>query len=251
MTEATINGNKFEFFESISEISIERYHQYSRYMLVASGIGDSLADVDEHLGKILRLMTTDIKKAHQEVKNLRQNLYMVQNQLDLRFKGFMFLTNSVNGEKWEDFSDAGIEKLYAMIKGESLEHMAEVMQPIISGIDEALERYFPSFYDDASDKNRLSLARKRALLLVDEIVNENNHKEELKELDESIFRYYKPKDFENDKAVVEFDKNFEEMCLFLSKEFGGEIKNKSVMEFYSAYNILVEQNKKIKTKRRK
>lgn len=251
MTEKTINGQKFTFFDNISELSIERYHQYSRYMLVASGIGDSLSDIDDHLGKIIRLMAVDVKKAEKEVRNLRQNLYMVQNQLDLRYKGFLFLTKSVNGEPWTDFSDEGIEKLYSIVNQESVKTMVEVMQPIISTIDEALERYFPSFFEDAGDKNRLSLVRKRALMLVDEIVNEKDHKEDLKELDKDIFRYYTPKDFENDKAVVEFDKNFEEMCLFLSKEFGGEIKNKSVMEFYSAYNIVLEQNKKIKTKRRK
>lgn len=251
MREEKINGHTFSFYDNISELPISRFHAYSRYMLVASGVGDTLEDIDNHIGKIIRLLQVDVKKAHQELLNLRQNLFMVQNELDIRYKGFLFLTSSVNGEKWEDFSDAGIEKLYKMVWGEQVGRMNETMAGIVGAIDDGLSRYFPGFFADSGDKNMTELLRKRALLRVDEVVNGKDHKEELEQLDGDIFRYYTPKDFENDKAVVEYDKNFEEMCLFLSKEFGGEVKNRSVMEFYTAYKVLDEQNRKTKNKRRK
>ena len=54
MKEEKINGHRFEFYDSIEDLPIVRFHKYSKYMLVASGIGDSIADVDEHIERIMK-----------------------------------------------------------------------------------------------------------------------------------------------------------------------------------------------------
>lgn len=246
MRKDTINGHKIEFYDDISELSVERFHQYSRYMLVASGVGDSIDDIDKHINKIMALLTRDVKKAQQELLNLRQNLFMVANQRDVRHKGFMFLAKSVDGVDWEDFSDKGIEELYQIVNGENITHFNRVMGEVISEIDEQLQRYFPEMFDDAEEKNHCDLLRKRALLQIDEIHNGADHTKEIEAIADEIWKNYVPKSFENDKSVVEFDRQFENMCLILSKEFSGGVKGYTVMEFYSAYNLLKEQQKEIK-----
>ena len=246
MRKETINGHRFEFYDEIGEMPISTFHSYSRYMLVASGVGDSLADIDEHIGRAIKFITIDPKKAHQELLNMRQCLYMVMNEQDIRSKGFLFLTYKVDGKKWEDFSDAGIEELYQLANGESIKEFNRIMGEVINKVDEQLKQYFPETFDSSVEKNHCDLLRKRALLQVDEMQTGADHSKEIEELNEQIMRHFTPKNFENDAAVVEFDKQFESMCLVLSKEFGGGIKGHSVMEFYTAYNLLNEQQKELK-----
>lgn len=246
MRKETVNGHKIVFYDDISELSVERFHQYSRYMLVASGIGDTIEDIDSHINKIIALLTRDVKKAQQELLNLRQNLFLVANQRDIRHKAFMFLAKSVDGADWTDFSDNGIDELYNLVNGESMANFNKAMSDLICEIDGQLQRYFPEMFDDSAEKNRCDLLRKRALLQVDEIRNGADHAEEINAISDELWKNYLPKSFENDKAVVDFDRQFENMCLILSKEFAGGVKGYTVMEFYSAYNLLTEQQKEIK-----
>ena len=90
------------------------------------------------------------------------------------------------------------------------------------------------------------MLKKRALLQCDYVINGVNHDAELEEVNKNLANYIKPNNFENEQSIIEFDKQFEEMCLILSKEFGKDIKGKSVMEFYSAYNLLKKQHEELK-----
>lgn len=246
MRKEKLSGHIFEFYESISELPIERFHQYSRYMLVASGVGDSWEDVEKHISRILQFIGKDDKKAQQETLNLRQNLYMVMNQMDVHHKGFFFLTKSVDGKEWSDFSDTGIDKLFAIAQQASVKEVNKLIGSVIGRIDEELHQYFPEMFDDSVEKNYTELLRKRALLQIDEIQNGADHTAEIEKLNEQISSKYVPKNFENDAAVVDFDRQFENMCLILSKEFKGGVKGYTIIEFYSAYNLLREQQREMK-----
>lgn len=246
MRKETINGHRFEFFDEIAELPVERFHQYSRYMLVASGIGDSFDDIDKHLGKILALIKIDPDKARQEVLNLRQNIYMVLNERDIRHKGLFYLTKSVDGKEWTDFSDNGIDELFSIASKASIAEINRALGGVVARIDDELHQYFPDLFDDSVEKNTCDALRKRALLQVDEMQNGSDHTKEIEQLNVQIYRAYKPKNFENDAAVIEFDRQFENMCLILSKEFKGGVKGYTIIEFYSAYNLLKEQQKEMR-----
>lgn len=246
MREITLNGHRIEIHDDIAELSVERFHQYSRYSLIACGIGDTLADIDKHIKAINELLLVDVKKAQQELLNLRQNLIMVLNERDYRHKSLLFLVISVDGEKWEDFSDNGIDKLYKLVNGAPIAEFDKALSDTIKEIDDQLARYFPEMFEDSLEKNRCDLLRKRAMLQVDEMQNGSDHSEEIEKLSSQIWEKYEPKSYENDKAIVEFDRQFENMCLILSKEFQGGVKGYTVMEFYSAYNLLKERDKEMK-----
>ena len=246
MREVRLNGHKIEVFDDISELSIERFHEYSRYMLIATGVGDSIADIDKHIEAINALLTIDVARAQQELLNLRQNLILVANERDFRHKAFLFFVISVDGQEWKDFSDNGIEKLYQLVNDTPLAEFDKALVEVMGEIDDQLSRYFPEMFDDSKDKNRCDLLRKRAMLKVDEIRNGSDHTKEIEEITSRIWEGYEPKSYENDKAIVDFDRQFENMCLILSKEFQGGVKGYTVMEFYSAYNLLKEREKEMK-----
>lgn len=246
-----INGHEFEFYDSISVMPVYVFHAYSRYMLVVSGIGDTLQDIDERIGNVAKLMTIDLQRAQQELLNLRQCLFMVANERDVRHKGFLALTKSLDGKPWEDYTEKGIDKLYEIANADTVEHLTNVFEPIIKGINEELRRYFPEFFENSVEKNECELLRKRALLQCDYIVNGVNHDVEIEDINKKLTHLIRPQNFENDTAIIQFDKQFEEMCLILSKEYGNAIKEKSVMEYYTAYNLLKKQTDELKKRKTK
>lgn len=241
------NGHKFRFYDDISELPVSQFHRYSKYVLVDSGIGDSIESIDQHITKIAEFMGRDMKKARQELLNLRQCLYLVATEQDLSHKSLMCLVASVDGKKWDDFSDSGIDELYRMANGERECVFIELRKEVCQRIDNDLKTYFPSIFDEAVEKNYLDLLRKRALLQLSHIIEGKDTTEEFEALTSDILRYSHPQSFMGEKnAEVEFDKKFEDMCLAMSEEYGGRVKGYSVMEFYSAYERMVKKNKKRK-----
>lgn len=251
MREEKINKHRFEFYDSIEDLPISRFHKYSKYMLVASGIGDSIADVDEHIEKIMNLIDYDASKAKRELMNMRHNIITILEEQDIRHMGFMYFVYSVDGKKWEDFSEGGVQKLYEMILGESELAMASAERGIRERLDAELRDYFPQVFNDGN-LNLLDYTRKRALLQIDEVLNDTDNSAEIRKLSEFLTIGYKPLIFDGDEsAELQFDKQFEQMCLVLSKEFGGEPKKYSVMEYYSAYERLEQINKELERIKKK
>lgn len=250
MKEVLLNGHKVSLYDSIESLPVSQFHKYSKYALVDSGIGDSIESIDTHISKAVQFLDVDIKKAHQEILNLRQCIYMVINELDLTNKSTLCLVYTVDGEKWTDFTDSGIDNLYKKLMGHSLKEFLEVKGEVVKKIDSELRLYFPDIFSTSDEKNTAELLRKRALLQLSEIIDGENHKEEIDELTKRLLTIQEPKVYEGPEGEeVKFDKQFENMCLAISKEFGGVVKDYSVMEFYSAYTRLENMAKEIKKRR--
>lgn len=252
MRNETINGHKFVFYDSIENLPILQFHKYGKYMLVQSGIGDSPAHINQHINRILQFIGKDDKKAVSEVLNLRRCLFAVANETDLAHKGFLFFVKSVDGKDWTDYTDSGIDELFTLIWGESNARMWEIETKAITLIDSQLEEYFPKIFADSVTKNYTELLRKQSLLYLSEILDDKDNTKEIDELEQMIVGYIETKNFEGENnEEIAFDKNFEQMCLCMSKEFGGIIKNYSVMEFYSAYERLKQEAKEMEKRRKK
>lgn len=252
MKRVNIAGHSIEFYDSIENLPISQFHKYGKYVLVDAGIGDSLSDIDNHLGKIIDFLGVDTEKAHKELLNLRQNIYMVLTEQDLRHKSTVCLVKSVDGKDWTDFSDGGIEELYQMVRPAAIAVLDSTMKSIREKIDAELMIYFPSIYDTAHDKNVLVLMRKRAILQLEEIVYSVDHKQDIKALTERIMALEKVEEFDGDNnAEIAFDKQFEDMCVAMAREFGGSVKGYTVMEFYSAYERLEKEQKEMKKRLKK
>ena len=129
--------------------------------------------------------------------------------------------------------------------------MARAERGIRERLDEELRDYFPQVFE-SENKNLLDYARKRALLQVDEVLNDTDNSAEIAKLGELLSIGYKPMVFDGKESVeLQFDKQFEQMCLALSKEFGGKAKEYSVMEYYSAYERLERINKELERIKKK
>lgn len=253
MVKKEANGHTFTFYDSVEDLPVTQFHKYSRYLLVESGIGDTIQDIDKHITNIINFLG-DTRKAQQELLNLRHCLYVVATEQDIHNKATLCLVRDVDGKRWDDFSDSGLQTLYEMVIDASQKELNELASSIRNAIDENLLQYFPYVFEDASQKNYTDLLRQKAMFQIMAIVKGEDNKDKIKDVNQKIFDMQNPKGFIGQESEeVRFDKQFEDMCLLMAKEFGGGIKQYTTMEFYTAFERLTKQYnevKKFKNKRR-
>lgn len=247
MRKEKINGHDIEFYDSIEQLPIVRFHAYSKFMLVASGLGDTIEDIDRHLEILVDLVRYDTNKALKAIKNLRNSLYIVATQQDIRHKGFLNLVYAVDGKEWTDYSDSGMDRLYALVNGESEANMRAKEAEIIGRIDSGLHNYFPALFNGSEGKNKADLLRRKALLLIDSTINKAENTAELVEIEKELVRLTEVGNFEEgENDEVTYEKRFNEMCLVISKEFATNAKGYTTLEFYSAQETLKKQSEELK-----
>lgn len=253
MREAIINKHKFAFYDGIDTMPIKQFHLYSKYVLVEGGIGDSISDIDTHIGKIMELIKANQgEKALKACLNLRQGMYMVLNGLDIHNKATLCLTKSVDGKDWTDWSESGLQSLYELIEEGKVKDIEEIRKEIGEKLDKELQTYFPEIFESAKEKNYLDALKAKALLQLAQIVDGVDNSKEIERVDKELASFLEPKCFEGkDSEEVKFDKQFEDMCLAMSKEFGGAVKGYTIMEFYSAFAHMDKEQKEIKKKLKK
>ena len=252
MRKETLGGHIFEFYDTIDALPIKQFHLYTKHILVLSGIGDSIEAIDGHIGRIASYIETDPKRAVNELLNYRRCLYSIATEADYRHKANLCLVKSVDGKKWEDFTDDGINELYEMVTTEEERTLRKMEYELKRKIDEELMTYFPEMFATSIEKNQTDLLYRRAMLQLAEITDGVDNSEAIKLIDNQLYAMVDTHNFEgNDSAEVELDKRFEEMCLILAKEFGGAAKKFSVMEFYTANKILADRQKQMNKARKK
>ena len=100
------------------------------------------------------------------------------------------------------------------------------------------------YYDNVK---RLTLAN---LSLITDGDSDKRRKE-VEQLTERLVLYQKPKVFTgHDGLEVRHDKEFETMCLAITKETGLDAKRMTVLEYYNAYEYLREKARKSENKAR-
>lgn len=101
----------------------------------------------------------------------------------------------------------------------------------------------------AESKEYYELVRRKALLQLDEIETETDHREEIAALDSQKVRVEKPRIFRGDKnAEVLYDKNFVGCCIAIAQNLNMDAKRMTVLEYYRAIEVLEEQQKQLKKK---
>lgn len=252
MKKETISGHIFEFHDNISSLPVKQFHLYTKYTLVASGIGDNIDAIDSHISKIVSYIDKDPKRAKNELLNYRRCLFSIITEADYRHKANLCLVKSVDGKNWTDFTEGGIDKLYEMVTTAEERALRVLENELKRKLDDELMTYFPELFASSVEKNQTDLLYHRALLQLAEITDGVDNTEAIRAIDGQIYAMADTPNFEgNASAEIEIDKRFEEMCLVIAKEFGGKVKGYSVMEFYTANKILADRQKQLNKTRKK
>lgn len=244
MKEIQLGSHKAVMYDDISEIPMKRFHRFNKMMLVDSGIGSDLNDVDKHLEKIKAyILTKKPDQAIKEIENLRTNIYFIGQNLCPKYLAFASLLKELDGEPCEDLSDDGLQKIVDKLSDVEIPTLNQEFEEVKKKIDDDLVSFFPALFDEPTVKEFYDKIRKRTLAILKGIISGNpeEYKDEIEKITLELITYSDPSSFSGqDNAEVEFDRQFERMCHIISYHLNVSPKNYTVTEFYSAFEYIKE-----------
>lgn len=252
MKTTKIGNLEVELYDAIDELPIARFHAYNKALLIDAGIGSDLADWDTHIEKTIRFIRVGKPDlAEKELDNLRQNVYFVQTDMSPRYLAFCALVRKVNGTEYNDLSPDGLAKVLELFKDTPNGELTAQLEAVKKKIDEELQLYFPKSFDDATVKEYYDQLKQRTLLMLDAIIqgDESDKRAEIDDITTLLLTYTKPQSFSgSDSMEIQYDKQFENMCLMLSQHLHVNPKAFTVLEYYNAFEYIKQTTKQAKAK---
>ena len=254
MKEVELNGHKVRVYDSIDGLPMVRFHRYNRMLLVDAGIGSDIGDFDSHIERVVRYIRKgDNDSAAKEMDNLRQNVYMIMSGQSVRDLSFACLVESIDGMETDDLSPEGLKKVLHLLGGATRKEITEAYASVKKKIDDELGLYFPRLFDDVMTREYYDILKRLTVTMLARMADGDSEerKKEAEEFRERLVLFQKPKVFTgHDGLEVRHDKDFETMCLMITKETGRDAKTMTVLEYYNAYEYLKEKARKAQNKGR-
>ena len=253
MKQVRIGKHTLEVYDSIEELLMNRYHKFSKMLLIDAGIGSEIADFDKHIEKAIAFIRTSKDElAEQELKNLRQMVFFAQSEISLKSLAYAALINKIDG-KATDISDEGLERTRKALSDCTYKDITSSVDEVKKKIDYELHTYFPDVFEDAALKEYHDQLKRRTLCVLEGIINgeTDERTNEINRLTNYLLTFERPHEFEGkDNIEILFDKQFEKMCVLIASQLHINPKKCTVMEYYNAYEYIKEQNKRSKTRNR-
>lgn len=243
MKSLLINKKIVRAYDSIDEMPIINFQKYNKYLLIDSGIGSDADDIDAHIVKIAKFIkANNNKKALQELQNMRQNMYMVNNEISPKYLAFAALIHSIDGKEVNDLSDDGLKKLLKDLKSIKHSKVIDFLLWLKKKVTNELETYFPGDFVNPKEKEAYDKLKNRTLLVLDTIINDNDNAEQIELIDTMMLNMHTPKVFiGSDSVEVKYDKQFESTCLLIAQKTNMDARKMTVLQFYNAIDNIKAQ----------
>ena len=248
MVTAKIGKHTVEFYDTIEELPIVRFHKYQKLLLVDAGIGSDIAAFDQRIEKTRRfLMAGKPEQAQQELENMRQCVFLIQSGVNPKHRAFAALVTKIDGQDCTDIGDDAFAAITEKLNDVPESELTAQLEAVKKKIDGELTLYFPALFNDSDVKEYYDILRKRTLEILNGIVagvDDPAGAEIVDKLTTALITYSHPKMFTGSDGVeIQFDRQFENLCLVLSEQLHVEPKKYSVLEFYNAFDFVKERAK--------
>lgn len=244
MKKIKVNGHDIEIYDSIDEMPIVRFQKYNKYLLIDSGVGSDMQDVMGHIDKIAIYMRKDQKMATIELQNLKQNIYLMQNEVSPKHLAFAVLVKRIDGQEMNDLSDTGLHHVLEILSEAKKGWLDGILDYIKKKIDKELSLYFPGRFEDARVKEYYNELKDYARLKLKRIISGEDVSEACAKVEENMAMLAKPRIFSGAGSTeIAYEKQYEEMCLILSKNMQVDAKKMTVLQFYNAFDYLKKLTK--------
>lgn len=253
MKNIILNKRTIRVYDSIDEMPIINFQKYNKYLLIDSGIGSDVDDIDAHIVKIAKFMKVNNgKKALLELQNMRQNIYMVNNEISPKYLAFSALIHDIDGKEVTDLSDGNLKEMLNKIRAIRHSTIIDFLIWLKKKITSELETYFPDSFISSKEKEIYDKLKTRTLLVLDTIITDRDNTERIDAIDVMMINFSKPNVFTgSDSVEVRYDKQFESTCLCIAQRTSMDAKKMTVLQFYNAVDNIKQQveaeTKSIKT----
>lgn len=249
MVTAKIGKHTVEYFDAIDALPIVRFHKYQKALLVDAGIGADINAFDQRIERARRyLLTGQNDKARIELENLRQCVYLIQQDLQPKYLAFAALVYKIDGKIYDDLSDDSLLAIVQMLSEGTTGEVAEQLSSVKKKIDSQLTLYFPAMFNLSDIKEYYALLKRRTVAVLQNIIDGVEVPDQTHEVDKlttALITYSHPKLYSGTDGVeIQYDRQFENLCLALSSQLNITPKRCSVLEFYNAFDYLQQKAKK-------
>lgn len=248
MKEIKIGKHKVEMHDDISQLPVKRYHVFNRMLLVDAGIGSDVSDFDRHIERVMAYSRKEQREnLLAELKNLRQSVYFVLNGINPKLMSFACLVTKIDGSACDDLTDEGLRKVVAVLNDVPIAEVTAQFEAVKKKIDEDLLRYFPKIFDDAQVKQYYDNLRERTRMVLQQLIDGVERKEDIQRITDTLMTWSRPQEFEGQaNAEVHYDRQFEKVCIAMAQNLNINPKEYTVQEYFSAYEYILDMNKKSK-----
>ena len=248
MVTVKIGTHTVEMYDTIDELPIVRFHKYQKLLLIDAGVGADIAAFDQRIERVRRFLAANKpEQAQKELENLRQCVYLIQSEINPKHRAFAVLIKRFDGEDCTDLSDDALAALTQRLNDAPEQDVTAQLDAVKKKIDGELMLYFPALFEDSEVKEYYDLLRKRTLSVLNAIVDgvaDPMVTELVDKLTTALITYSNPKLFAGSDGVeVQFDRQFENLCLVLSEQLHVRPKEYTVLEFYNAFDFVKERSK--------
>ena len=243
MKNLTVNKKTVRVYDSIDEMPIINFQKYNKYLLIDSGIGSDVDDIDAHIARIAKFIkSNNAKKALQELQNMRQNMYMVNSEISPKYLAFAALIHSIDGEEVNDLSDDGLKNVLARLKEIKHSKIIDFLVWLKKKVTTELEMYFPGDFVNPKEKDAYDKLKQRTLFVLDSMINGTDNSEQIETIDMIMLNMHSPKSYIGSESVeIKYDKQFESTCLLIAQKTSMDAKKMTVLQFYNAVDNIKQQ----------
>lgn len=248
MKKARLGVHEVTLYDNIEEMPIGRYHKYQKYAIIDSGLGSDLTNLDAHLQRAMAFVRkNEGDKAVTELQNLRQNVFFIQQGINPQLLSCACLIAEMDGIPQNDLSEDGLQHLIDQLTDVPTNIFTALFEAVKKKISSELETYFPSLMSASSqEKEYCDILKNRTIEILNGIISGTPDKQRIETLTDDLLTKHSPMSFQGERNFeVDFDKQYERMCIVLAQNTAIDPKRCSVMEFYHAYEVVKEQNKKL------
>ena len=252
MKRLKINRKIVQVYDSIDEMPIVNFQKYNKYLLIDSGIGSDADDIDAHITRIAKLIkSNNTKKALQELQNMRQNMYMINNEISPKYLAFAALIHSIDGKEINNLSDDGLKEVLAELSEVKHSIITKLLMWLKKKVTTELEIYFSEDFANPKEKDAYDKLKQRTLFILSSIINNIDNSSQVEAIDRAMLSIYSPKSFAGSSSVeIQYDKQFENTCILIAQKTNLDAKKMTVFQFYNTVDSIKQQieaeNKSIK-----
>lgn len=196
MKNLTVNKKTVRVYDSIDEMPIINFQKYNKYLLIDSGIGSDVDDIDAHITRIAKFIkSNNAKKALHELQNMRQSMYMVNSEISPKYLAFAALIHSIDGEEVNDLSDDGLKNVLARLKEIKHSKIIDFLVWLKKKVTTELEIYFPGDFVSPKEKDAYDKLKQRTLFVLDSMINGTDNSEQIETIDIVMLNMHSPKSY--------------------------------------------------------
>lgn len=117
MKDYKLGKHSFKLWTSIKELPADRFSDFQKYLIQASGVGSDMAAVNAHFTNLdLFLSAGKLDEARQERLNLQRNIFYSLSGISIDSYVFACLVAELDGQPVTDFTEPGLSRTLETLK---------------------------------------------------------------------------------------------------------------------------------------